>query len=347
MTLRDLCHPLWVGAPVGGGFCLASFDEDRASVVLAKGTRLLGVRVGARDDTVACFQTTRSFNLVYFGLPGQPLERDEYEALWTLASILRRNDTGEALMPPEPPTGLVRLARRLRDAVSPPAEAVVVVDDGATTASLVQIETAARLRPGRIALHGTDPLRHPRAVDLVREARRLGVPEVEIFTPGERLKDRALADALIMVGATRFHLVLDAERAQEVEATARMLVARGADFAIVMPASRANLGRVIALGEWAALERWPFRLGHADAEPERYREQIPSYAEVVAAVAGAGVVLDGFPPCVTARAQSPMSPTGGGAYAEPCAGCSARARCRGATTGYLAGYGSAGLEPLA
>ncbi|MEK6608850.1 MAG: hypothetical protein AABZ30_14410 [Myxococcota bacterium] len=347
-----MCRPLRVGSPIAGGFRLASIDEDTACFVLACGDRRLAVRLDPRDDAAPRFAATATFNLVYLGVPGVALARDQYQALLTLSALLRRSDRGEPLDAGEAPSRLLRLAQTVRDAAERP-ELVALAAVGDEDSFFVAVETAARLRPRKLVLHGEDPLARPRLLEAAGLARKRGVDEVEIVTPPDRLADRVLADLAVRWGVTRFRVVFDQGGARAVEAAARTLETVGGVFDLVTPATRRNLAALRPMRDAALRANCSWSLVPANAHGNRYRDEIPSHEELLAAITGVQATLVGFPPCVAERVRpAPRKPASldwhhePPAWAEPCDACSARPRCPGVTPGYLSAYGSTGLRAV-
>lgn len=229
MTLRELCRPLYVDAPVAGGYVVASIDEKKASIVLTCGDRRLAVCLKPRDTSLPCFASTDSYNVVYLGKPNEPLERSAYEALYCLVSLLRRNDHGEPLEQ-ETPSRLTRWARSMGQ----PNEAVLVPLRSEDPNSIyVEVETAARLQAKRLVFTGQDALAHPFGLEAARLARNLGVAQVEIETADIRLSDRTFAERVLASGVTELRLMLRSDNRADIEAISATLTTVGASFTVV------------------------------------------------------------------------------------------------------------------
>jgi hypothetical protein len=215
------------------------------------------------------------------------------------------------------------------------------------------------LPPGRrrLLIEGLDPLAWGGVVECVAAACRRGYEDIAILTPGARLGDGQIADALVAAGLDRVEVALYGATAARHDAVTRtpgsfVRLCRGLEVltqaGVLVVVHTAMVGTVLAdLGAIARLARgagWSFeRIEGLVADPgqeSRYARLAPDLAALRRAFEGAlpelpePIEIVDLPACAASLPglSHRWTPRPGRAthrYGEECEGCRWRADCQG------------------
>jgi hypothetical protein len=231
----------------------------------------------------------------------------------------------------------------------------------------------------KVCVLGNEPALEPRLPELISRAKECGFSNIEMLSSGAPFADAQFCKKMRSCGLTALSIPLFAPSAKEHDAIVQKRGAftatlRGIHNALdagikVYLHSNALKQNLALLPELAAFVRREFKTGFCIFPPRPkgdggmnipYRELMPSYAEIIAALAGRVDCLGGFPACVEREVQGNKKVPPAAladcvklymlhqAYAKPaiCRNCIASPRCLGTFGQYLELFGDGELSPL-